>query len=230
MSSSEITWPDIEDRFDTIGNGAITNTGFTTRARYFAESKQVEMIGNLWCDFAKQNRYLINNVPVKLRMIPSRPEFLLLAEESSPGYKFKITEVVFQAVMVKVDPELIIGLSEALHKKPAESPFNDSVMSIQTIPAGEFGRVFENLFSTECPSEVVVGLVTSQQFNGKISLNPFKFSHMDLCQIDLTFNGLSVFPGPFLPDYDSGAYLDNFLSIFNKAASEAPTLSPGFNK
>ncbi len=58
---------DTENGFEnTSTSGETMNAGFKVRSTYFAESKSVELIGNLWCDFTKQQKYLLNNVPVKL--------------------------------------------------------------------------------------------------------------------------------------------------------------------
>ncbi len=196
--SSEVYVMDTGNGFEnTALSGATVNAGFKLRSSYFAGSKSVELVGNLWCDFAKQPKYLLNNVPIKLRLTPSKPEFVLSAKTSSPGYKIKIEEASFQVVMVKLEPAVILGHSDALKEKPIKYAYNDTLMSIQVIPTGEYGRVFENLYSSETPSEIIVGIVDSQAFHGNYSKNPFNFQHMKCTTVDLSFNGHSIYPGPF---------------------------------
>ena len=66
-------------------------------------------MGELFCNFAQQGKYLVNNVPIRLKLTLSRQEFVLLAAESTPGYKFKILDASFHVLHVQVDPTVIVG-------------------------------------------------------------------------------------------------------------------------
>ena len=60
--------------FDTC---AATNTGYTQRKALAAESKEIDLMGKLHIDLAFQNRYLLNGVEVRLRLIRLKDPFLL---------------------------------------------------------------------------------------------------------------------------------------------------------
>ncbi len=211
--------------FDTFDD---SNIGFKVRRKHFARSKPVELIGRLACDFAQQQKLLINNVPVRLKLTPSRSEFVLLAEEQRPGYKFKILECTFQVMTCDMDPSVIVGHAAALQHKPAEYTYNESLISIFVIPAGVHRKEFENLFPSEAPSECTVGLLSSAAFNGTLSRNPFNFANMNCRNVDMTLDGQSVLPGPFTPDYEKRLYLESFLSFYNRGQLKREAYRDGF--
>ena len=211
--------------FDTFDD---SNIGFKVRRKHFARSKPVELIGRLACDFAQQQKLLINNVPVRLKLTPSRSEFVLLAKEQRPGYKFKILECTFQVMTCDMDPSVIVGHAAALQHKPAEYTYNESLISIFVIPAGVHRKEFENLFPSEAPSECTVGLLSSAAFNGTLSRNPFNFANMNCRNVDMSLDGQSVLPGPFTPDYEKRLYLESFLSFYNRGQLKREAYRDGF--
>ena len=223
--TGELFYMDSSGSFDKFDD---SNVGFKVRRKHFVRSKKVELIGNLACDFAQQPNLLINNVPIRLKLTPSRSEFVLLGEQSSKRYKFKIVEASFQVMRAHIDPSVILGQAEALKHKPAEYTFNESLMSIQVMPAGLYSKVFENLFPSEAPSEIVVALVSSAAFNGEISKNPFNFAHMNCSFMDLTLDGQSVNPGPFMPDYEKRMYMESFLSFYDRGQLKRESYLGGY--
>ena len=62
------------EHFDTLG---ATNLGYTKQKALAAESKEIDMMGKLHLDLFFQNRYLLNGVEVRLRLIRSNDLFLL---------------------------------------------------------------------------------------------------------------------------------------------------------
>ena len=63
--------------FDTC---AATNTGYTQRKALAAESKEIDLMGKLHIDLAFQNRYLLNGVEVRLRLIRLKDLFFACTE------------------------------------------------------------------------------------------------------------------------------------------------------
>ena len=62
-----------------LAAGPDPNPGFVTRREYISNSRVVDMIGRLHVDMFLQDKFLINGVDVKLRLVRSKPEFALLA-------------------------------------------------------------------------------------------------------------------------------------------------------
>ena len=56
-----------------------TNKGFAIRKLWIKDSKVCELYGPLYLDFTRQSRYLISQTDMRLKLIPSKPEFALNA-------------------------------------------------------------------------------------------------------------------------------------------------------
>ena len=77
--------------------GPDPNHGFVTRREYITGSRVVDMMGRLHVDMFLQDKFLINGVDVKIRLVRrlvrSKPSFALMA--GGPHLDYKITIVSF---------------------------------------------------------------------------------------------------------------------------------------
>jgi len=69
------------DQWDVAGNNA--KPGFVWRRQFIKESKEVDMTGCIHADLFFQDRYLLNEVNVKIRFISSRDSFSLIEEHEN---------------------------------------------------------------------------------------------------------------------------------------------------
>ena len=69
-----------------------TNTGFKFRKGYFAESRQVEIIGKLHCEPFNQDRCLLDNVSLEVTLKKSDDNFLLMCADNE-NVKLVLDEV-----------------------------------------------------------------------------------------------------------------------------------------
>ena len=70
------------------------NLGLVERGRYLAESRVVDMMGRLHIDLFLQDRFFLNGVDVKIRLVRSKDAFSLMADGQNPDYKVRIVEVI----------------------------------------------------------------------------------------------------------------------------------------
>ena len=68
------------------------NKGLLTRKCYVAGSRIVDMMGRLHVDLFFQDRYLLNGVDVKIRLVQNKNAFALMAGEDNPDYKIGIDD------------------------------------------------------------------------------------------------------------------------------------------
>ena len=73
------------------------NTGLIERQRHIAESRIVEMMGRLHVDLFLQDRFLLNGVSVKIRLVRSKDAFSLMDGGQNPDYKVQIVDAVLFA-------------------------------------------------------------------------------------------------------------------------------------
>ena len=62
---------------------ADANLGYLKRKQLAANSNQIEMMGRLHLDLAFQNRYLLNGVEIRIRLIRSKNHFCLHGDNAN---------------------------------------------------------------------------------------------------------------------------------------------------
>ena len=72
----------------TTANGG--NLGLVQRGRYLAESRVVNMMGRLHVDLFIQDKFHLNDVDAKIRLVRSKDAFSLMADGQNPVYKVRI--------------------------------------------------------------------------------------------------------------------------------------------
>ena len=110
---------------DTAGHMDATNvdggnTGLDERRRYIAESRIVEMMGRLHVDLFLQDRFLLNGVSVKIRLVRSKDAFSLMAGGQNPDYKVQIVDAVLFARKAVLSPTVQMAHIKALEKGTAK--------------------------------------------------------------------------------------------------------------
>lgn len=68
-----------ESDTDVIKQFANAQSGTKKRQEKIGNSKSLEMLGHLHLDLFHSDRYLINNIPIKVRLHRSKPEFCLIS-------------------------------------------------------------------------------------------------------------------------------------------------------
>ena len=73
-----------------IVDGAAANAGFVARRENIVRSRVVDMMGRLHVDLFLQDKFLINGVDVKIRLVRSKAAFTLMAGGAMPDYRINI--------------------------------------------------------------------------------------------------------------------------------------------
>ena len=64
-----------------------------------------------------------------------------------------------------------------------------------------------NLFLSQTPNRLVIGLVASDAFNGSITTNPFNFASHDVSFLSLYLDGKQVPSKPLQPNFAEGQFI-----------------------
>ncbi|CAH0393902.1 unnamed protein product [Bemisia tabaci] len=198
---------------DTAGHMEVAdNAGLTTRRGFSKRSKTVEMIGHIHSDIFSQDKMLLNNVELKLRLVRSRDDFCLLGQA---GYKVKIFEANLFARRVKVSPSVLISHAKGLESTTAKYPITRADVKSNTVPAGVHSVSLDNVVSGQLPTRIIMGMVSNTAFNGDVTLNPFNFQNFGLDFASFHIDGQQI-PGVILtPNFDSEEYIRSFHTLFS---------------
>ena len=135
---------------DTQGDD---KSGLKVRRQLSSRSHEIDMLGRLHTVIMHQERYMINGVDVKIRLIPSKSIFHLMAHDAVAGYKIVIIHASLFVRKVKLNPAVALAHEKALERGTAKYPLKRVVQRTFAIPTGNLGTVQDNLFLTQTPKQ-----------------------------------------------------------------------------
>ena len=163
--TSQLWYKDTAGHMDsTTADGG--NTGLVERRRYISESRVVEMMGQLHVDLFLQDRFLLNGVSVKIRLVRSKDAFSLMDDGQNPDDKVQIVDAVLFARKAVLSPTVQMAHIKALEKgQPSirydpwtarSSPFHkvQSIIRTRTCSSGRCRNDSSCGASTTAPTPV----------------------------------------------------------------------------
>ena len=188
------------------------NTGFVKRQSLVGDSNSMELVGPLYFDFFNQDRHLISLVPMRIKLIPNRPEFILNSYATKPkDFKIKFEKVVLFIERLVMNPSVINGHAVGLKTQNAHYFVNHTDFLTYTIPTGQKSSIKDHLFMDSSPKMLMVALVDNDAFNGNITKNPFNFKNYNLNKFALYRDGKAIPGQPFQPDFAKKIYFRSFI-------------------
>jgi len=200
------------DKVTVLGNKAVMY-----KHKLFGQSKTVDFEGPLLEDVFQINRYLINNVQVKVKLYPTHPEFFIMSTTDGKKYKIVLEDVILKVCMVRVSPGVILGHAKALETRNSLYPYTRVETKAYSIAKGTLTINLDNVFQQARPSRLVFGLVSAAAFNGDLTKNPFKFHHYDVTDVAVIVNGETLPGRPLQTKFgEEGGrdYISGYLQLF----------------
>ena len=145
------------------------NTRLIERQRHIAESRIVEMMGRLHVDLFLQDRFLLNGISVKIRLVRSKDAFSLMAGGQNPDYKVQIVDAVLFARKAVLSPTVQMAHIKALEKGTAKYPIRPVDCKVYSIPQGAMSHTHENLFLGTLPKRLILWCIDNNAYNGEYS-------------------------------------------------------------
>lgn len=189
------------EKFAGVTDPNGSNTGLFLRAGRIALSNEVDLQGNIFHDLFSMERYLINQVDVKVKLYRTTTNFCLLTGDDS-DYRVNIHDIYLLAKKIRVNPAVIYGHSKILEKQNALYPYNRVEVKAVSIPSGSTSYTWDNMFQGRRPNKVTLGFVKSKAVSGDYKSNPFNFENCGIQQIALYSDGLAVGGQPLKLDFD----------------------------
>ena len=210
--SAGMFYKDTAHKMDSIDG----NDGMKKRQSRASLSQEVDMVGRLHCDIMNMNRYIINGVDVKLRLVKSKDDFNIFAAAEGE-YKTVITHISVFVRKCTLNPSVFLSQARILNGGgTAKYPLKRVSVRPYSIPAGSLGTIQDNLFLSQLPNRIIVCLVDSDAYSGKITKNPFNFKHFNLNYISLFINGNQHPRTPIQPNFKEKRFARSFYSLFSE--------------
>ena len=197
--------------FDTAAN-----KGIAFRSKETDKSHAWELMGPLFLDMTRQSRYLLPQTDIRLKLLPSKPEFALQVYDGAvTAYVYKITKCVLYVRRMRVNDSVISGHNKGLERNNAKYPLRHMDITTFTVTKGVSNYIKDRLYPSQTPKMLIIGCLEHDAFNGNIKKSPFNFQHFNLNKIGLYRDGELV-PGQiFHPDFDNHHYLHSYVNTMN---------------
>ena len=177
-------WKEMESNPDNkIGNLALKN-----RTRFASRGQEFEMLGDIGVDFTRQNRFLIPNTNISIKLWQNKPSFCLLSSKLDQDFRVKILEAKLKLCHVKLDPFVSDAIENSIRIMPVKYPFVSSRINLHSISKGSQTCVINNIFSNECPDKLFVCLVNTNAFTGSFQYNAYVFEHFQISELGFYLN------------------------------------------
>ena len=171
------------------------------------------MIGRIHTDIFFQDRYMLNEVNAKIKLIRSNDAFCLMAT-GAQQFKAVVTAASLLIRKIKVSPSVFLAHARTLESGTAKYPIRRVICKSFTVPAGYLDVSHEKLFSGQLPVRLIVGLVDNRAYNGDRERNPFNFQHFSLTEIAIYLDGQLHGLKPLELDFTAGRYIAAYAGLF----------------
>ena len=129
-------------------DGHAPNKGLQKRRALIAESREFDMIGRIQSDIFFQEKYLLNEVGMKIKLIRSNDNFSLMG---AADVKIVVTHASLFVRKVKLSPSVFLAHAKALEDSTAKYPIKRVVCKSFQIPENYLDTSHEKLFSGQLP-------------------------------------------------------------------------------
>lgn len=211
--TSALYYKDQPGRMDSVDFAdAARNSGLVKRRAIARQSRVFDMMGRIHADIFFQERYMLNEVDVKIKLVRSKDVFCLMG---GAACKAQIVHASLFVRKVKLMPSVFLAHAKTLERGTAKYPIRRVVCKSFTVPQNYLDVSHEKLFSGQLPTRIVIGLVSNRAFNGHLESNPFNFQHFGLSEIALYLDGQQQHAvRPIQPNYADGQYIRAYDSLF----------------
>lgn len=188
------------------------NSGFKKRQNLVGNSNVIEFLGPLYLDFFNQDRLLISQTDMRIKLMPSKPEYALMSfAATATDFKINFEKVILYVERTELNPSVINGHAMGLKTDNARYFINHTELLNFTIPKDQMSYTKDRLFPDMAPKMIMVAMVENEAFNGTYKKNPFRFQHFNLNKLALYREGRSIPGQPFQPDFTNSIYLRDYI-------------------
>ena len=211
LFSAGLFYKDTAGHMD-VGDPTGANTGLTKRASFTNGGNVVELLTPLHSDIFFQEKLMLNNVDIRIRLTRAKDEFCLMRSDDV-AYKISMVSASLFVKKATVAPAVRLGHAQALLSATAKYPIDRVCVKKFSIPTGSRVVNQENLFLGTLPKSIVIAMVDNDAFTGAYNKNPFAFKHYDLEFLALYMDGQQFPAKPLQPQYLEGNAVREFYQL-----------------
>ncbi|XP_011312331.1 uncharacterized protein F54H12.2-like [Fopius arisanus] len=188
------------------------NIGLTARNVFTRGGRTSDMLGHLHCDVFNQDKFLMDGVELRVRLIRAKDEYCLM-DDTPHNYKVKIEEAALIIRRVRLSPGILIAHAKTLAQTTAKYPLTRVEVKSFVMHSGILGETIDNAILGQLPKRIILGFVENTSFNGMRKKNLFNFQNFGINFLCMNVDGRQIPTKPLQPCYTSDACLD--VEAFN---------------
>jgi hypothetical protein len=230
--TSELFYKDTAGKMDTANpaaNAADSNSGLKDRAQFTNRNGVVDMMGKIHSDIFYIDRYMMNEVGIKLKLCRSKDTFSLMWTGDN-AFRVFIVGASLLVRKVKLSPSVFLAHAKTLENGMAKYPIKRVICKSFTVPAGCRDVSNERLFSGSLPTRLIIGCVDNDAFNGSKAKNPFNFKHLNLTELSIYLDGQQQGIKPLKCNYGANEYISSYMSLFSGTGRQNRDLGLDINR
>ena len=207
---------DTPGRMDSLIGGVPPNEALARRSAYIQDGKVLDLMGHLHCDVFNQDKFLINGVEMRIRLVRSKNSFCFMEHENISS-KLRIRDATLLVRRVKISANMLLAHARMLSKTTAKYPLTRVEVKTFTIHSGVTRESIDNVILGQLPKRVIVGFVENVAFNGHKKYNPFNFRNYDINFFSLYHDGTQIPSRPLQPRFsaDHPMYIEAYQTLFS---------------
>ena len=190
------------------------NVGLTTRARYFRDSAWVQVMAPIHCDIFAQNKYLINNIDLRLTLYRNSDSFCIVSPQAAQRYKIEINSMKWFVKAVDVSKSVSLALERSLMQYTAKYPIRRVEIRTIHVNAGLRETPENAIFNGQIPRRLVIACVDADAYHGTYGKSPFNFKNFAIDEISITAAGQTYPAKPLTCDFVDNHYTRAFVQLF----------------
>ena len=210
------------------------NSNAVKRRKIFEGGKEVMLTGKLHCDIFNVNRYLLNNVDVKLVLTKAASNFYFIGNEVDAACKLDIVETFLKVRRVTVSPTVMLAHAMALEKTTAKYPIKRVLVKQFVCPYKSSVFTLSGIHFGIMPTRVVCGIVNTDAFAGTLTTNPFNFQQYGVNHLTLQINSKAIpYSSGIKLDWDANdeyGYIEGYQSLYKNIREFGNGITPEMYK
>ena len=208
--------PDVSD-FEEFSNEELTedtrNKGAKKRWDRTKFSEPFEMISPIHNSLFQQQKLILSKVPIYLKFHRNNLDFVLMSKLENHPHKIIIDTAILIVNVKKIAPHVRAAHEEKLLSSNAKYPLRKVEMKFFTRAAGRADLSEQNLVNGVLPKRVIMGMVSTEAFNGSKHKNPYNFQDFGISSLVLRKNGIATPFDKMDFNFENDEYMMGYFSL-----------------
>lgn len=190
---------------------------FKSRFKLVKNGQSCQLSAPISLDLFNQDRVLLNYANVELVAYPNPDNFLIDAYQVNDDFDIKVAidKVHIEVEQWDVSDGYTLEIEKALTQDKIHYPVTSVHMRSFFIPENRMDSPVNTLFTSHIPKRLIVGLVDSDSYNGKMTKTPFNFQHFNLTNCYVEYSGHTVPTHPMQLDYKNNKFSYAYQQMIN---------------